>query len=428
MRTSDGVEEDKMADAERELTRRQVLERAAAAGAVLTLPGVLAACGGDEEEPTEPGAGATEPSGEPLKIGYLTPTSGVFAVIGKPLLEGFELYLDENGGALGGRPVELIAEDEGDTPEVGVRKAQKLLRQDRVEIVTGVLSSATALAIRDIFHEEKVPLITSNAGANAITGEAKSPYIFRSSASNFQYGSSMAQWLFDNVTKDGVVLAASAYAAGEEITGGFRQVYEEAGGKVAGAVFPPLGTTEDYQPFFSQIRDLGAKAVFAFFPGGDGLKFVTQYGQFGLKDSIPLLGSGFLTDEVILEAQGNAALGVRTSLHYAPRLDNPLNEKFFAAYEEKFGSVPISQSMQAYIAGQLIDRGLTEVGGDLSDVDAFAEAMANVGELESPGGVFSMDPETHNPTLSFYLREVQEIEGQLWNEPIEELGEFSGAG
>ncbi|MGH3115013.1 MAG: ABC transporter substrate-binding protein, partial [Gaiellaceae bacterium] len=337
-----------------------------------------------------------------------------------------ELYVEEHGGALGGRPVELIVEDEGDAPEIAVRKAQKLLRQDGVEMVAGVLSSASALALRDIFHEEQVPLITSNAGANAITAEAKSPYIFRAAASNFQYGASMGQWLYDNVTKEGVVVAASDYAAGAEITAGFRQIYEEAGGTVVGEVFPPLGTTEDYQPFLSQIQDLDAEAVFAFFPGGDAIKFVNQYAAFGLAESIPLLGSGFLTDEVILEALGDAALGIRTSLHYAPRLDNEVNEVFFAAYQEAFNTAPISQSMQSYLAGQLIDRGLTEVGGDTEDVDALVEAMANVGELESPGGVFLMNAETHNPDLSFYLREVQEIDGQLWNEPLEELGVFEG--
>jgi len=448
-------------DQRKGISRRLFLQRATTIGAAAAVPGLLAACGSGVEEGAAPTAtGGTTPAGtptgaattpaatasvtetatetgtesptaaagEPLKIGLLIPTGGVYSSLGEDMRNGFQLYLDQHDGALGGRPVEVIEEDSEANPEVGLRKAQKLLNEDRVAMVTGIVSSAVALGVRDLFHEAQVPLIISNAGANDITRAAKSPYIFRTSFSNWQSTYSLGQWAYDNVAQEGMYVIAPDYAAGAEDIAAFRESFEAAGGTVLTGGLPPFGTTQDYQPFLSEIGNAGAQAVFAFFAGGEAITFVQQYRDFGLKDTLPLIGPGFLTDEGVLEAQGDAALGLRTSLHYTPLLDNPTNSAYVEAYEAAYGEQPTVYTVQSYDAAQLIDLALGELGGDTADVDALVDAMANIGALDSPRGPFEMDPVTHNPIQNFYLREVQEVDGGLGNAVLEDLGPFPDPG
>jgi len=356
----------------------------------------------------------------------MVPLSGVYADLGRDMRDAFQLYVEQQRGGLGGRPVQLTVEDTEANPEVGLRKAQKLVRQDRVQVVTGIVSSAVALGVRDFFHEEEVPLIVSNAGANDITRKSRSPYIFRSAFSNWQTTYSAGQWFYDTVAKDGVFCIAPNYAAGKEDIAAFREAYEKAGGKVTGEVFPPFGTTQDYQPFLSQIRNAGAKAVFAFFAGGEAVLFVRQYKEFGLSN-LPLVGPGFLTELDALPAQGDAALGIRTSLHYSPQLDNARNKEFVQAYRQKTSRWPTVYAVQSYDAAKMLDLALTATKGD-SEPKGLAKALEGVGEIDSPRGKWRLDPTTHNPVQTFYLREVKREGNELINAPIKDLGIFADPG
>jgi branched-chain amino acid transport system substrate-binding protein len=416
--------EDAMSEQQRQISRRRLIKGAGATAVGVAASSLLSSCG-----IFRGGGGGSAGGGggeEPLKIGLLVPTSGVYTVLGEDMQAGFQLYLDQNDNKLGGREVDLIVEDEGSTPEVPVQKAQKLIRKDQVAMVTGIVSSASALGLRDLFDEEQVPLIVSNAGANELTRDLGSPYIFRTSFSNYQPNFAIGEWFYDNVEKDGVYLFAPDYEAGAEQMAAFKESFEGAGGKIAGETYPPFQTTDDYQPFLSKARN--AKAVYAFFSGAEAVTFVTQYEQFGLKDSIPLLGPGFLTDEGVLPAQKEAAIGIRTSLHYTPLLDNPTNKQFVEDYQAANDELPTTFVVQSYDAAQLIDQALTEVDGDTSDVEAVSEALAGVGTIDSPRGTFEMDSETHNPVQMFYLRDVKDVGGQLVNEVVEELGEVRDPG
>ena len=226
------------------LSRRDFLQRLALAGAAVGAGGLLGACGDDGEGTTATTAAGGPANTSPLKIGFMTPLSGVFAGIGTDLRDGFQAYIDEHQGAIGGRPVTVVVEDTEANPEVGLRKAQKLLRQDRVELVVGIVSSAVALGVRDLFHEEEVPLIVSNAGANDTTRKAKSPFVFRTSFSNWQPNFAAGKWVYDNVTKDGVFVMDAHYAAGREATAGFSQGYETARRRILADAYPPFRRTQ----------------------------------------------------------------------------------------------------------------------------------------------------------------------------------------
>jgi branched-chain amino acid transport system substrate-binding protein len=387
------------------------LVAALSAGAVLTACGGGNSLGGGEDEEPEVGAAGEETS--PATIGLLVPTSGVYAPLGEDMQQGFQLYLEQNGGELGGREVELEVVDEGETPDTGVPAAQGLI-QDDVDAVVGIVNSATALGVRDAFEEAQVPLIIANAGADAITGEQSSDYVWRTSFSNGEVAAALGPHAAENC--DSVFLIAADYAAGKEAAGGFERTFTEAGGAVAGSVFTPFGTTTNYQPFLAQIQQSGADCVYSFFAGAEAVAFTQQYAQFGLKDEIQLYSSGFLTEGGVLQAAGEAATGVETSLHYTDQLESETNTSFVEAYRAAYDEAPTVYAVQAYDAAQVLDQALE---GGLEGPEV-VEALQGLGAIDSPRGEWSFT-EGHGPDQTYYLRRVEQGEGGLVNTVVDEL-------
>jgi branched-chain amino acid transport system substrate-binding protein len=292
---------------------------------------------------------------------------------------------------------------------------------EKVAVVTGVVNSAVALGVRDLFTESKVPLVISNAGANALTGAKGSPFIWRTSYANAQVDFAIGAHVAKKVgATGGAYLIAADYAAGKEHLAGFKKAFTAAGGKVAGEQYTPFGTTKDYQPYLSAIRKSGAKAVFAFYAGGEAVTFVKQYKEFGLAGSVPLYSAGFLTEGGVLAAQGEAATGIQTSLNYSSELDNPKNAAFVKAYSGKYNAKPTVYAVQSYDAAQVLDKALAATKGG-GDGQAIVDALGKVGEIDSPRGKWSFD-QTRNPTQTYYLREVRKSGDKNVNAVLEELG------
>lgn len=382
----------------------------------VTAAALLTACGGsgslgggDSDDAGTSGADDTTP----VTVGLLVPTSGVYAPLGEDMRQGFELYLEQNDGQLGGREVELQVVDEGETPDTGVPGAQRLIQQD-VNAVVGIVNSATALGVRDAFEEAEVPLVIANAGADAITGERSSDYVWRTSFSNGDVAAALGPHAAENC--ESVFLAAADYAAGKEATAGFQRTFTEAGGKVAGTVFTPFGTTTNYQPFLAQIQQSGADCVYVFYAGAEAVAFTQQYSQFGLKDDIQLYSSGFLTEGGVLKAAGEAATGVETSLHYTDQLDSERNQQFVEAYRAAYDEAPTVYAVQAYDAAQALDQAF-ENG---VDGPAVIEGLESIDTIDSPRGEFGFD-EGHGPEQTYYLRRVEQVEGNLVNVVVEDL-------
>jgi branched-chain amino acid transport system substrate-binding protein len=380
------------------------------AGAVLVAcGGGGGALGGDDEGD---GNGGGDDS-SPVDVGLLVPTSGVYAPLGEDMQQGFELYLDQNEGQLGGREVNLQVVDEGETPDTGVPGAQRLIQQG-VSAVVGIVNSATALGVRDAFEEAEIPLIIANAGANDITGARSSDYVWRTSFSNGEVAAALGPYAAENC--ESVFLAAADYAAGREATAGFEGTFTEAGGTVAGSVFPPFGTTTNYQPFLAQIQQSGADCVYTFFAGAEAVAFTQQYAQFGLNQTTQLYSSGFLTEGGVLTAAGEAAAGVETSLHYSDQLDSERNQQFVEAYRAAYDEAPTVYAVQAYDAAQALDQAF-ETGVSGSEV---VEGLQGIDSIDSPRGEFSFG-EGNGPEQTYYLRRVEQGEGGLVNTVVQEL-------
>ena len=363
----------------------------------------------------------------PIKIGVVLPYTGVYAVLGESITQAMELVFARENWTVAGRKIEMIKEDDEMKPPVGVRKTEKLIDSDKVDILTGPVHSGILMGMRDKVHNSKTILIVSNAGADAISRERCSRWIFRTSFSNWQPCQPMGGWVAKNVSKD-VFLTAPNYQAGKDMMNAFKETFGPAGGKVVAEDYPKLGET-DYAPYLTKIRQSGAKAVFAFFSGSDAVNFVKQYDQFGLKQSIKLTGAGFLTEPDVLPAQGSAALGVITGHFYTPVLDNPTNQRFVKEFRDKYaGKMPDGFACQGYDTAEVIVRALKAVNGNTQDKDRLVDVIAKL-EFDSPRGRFRFDPKTHNVIQPFiYIREVKEVAGGLNNVPIDRVANVADPG
>lgn len=388
--------------------RRHLALRLSAAGAAL---GLLSACGGSAL-----GGDAGAADAKSVTIGLLIPKSGVYAPLGADMENGFRLYLKEHGNKLGGKDVTVKLVDEGAGPEIGVPAGQKLAQDESVNAVVGVVNSAIALGLKDSFAEARKPLIIANAGADAITGKSASDFVWRTSFANSEVAGAMGKHVAEQVKGGGVFLIGPDYAAGKEFLGGFRETFTAAGGKVAGQQMTPFGKTTNFQPYLAAIRSSKAKAVFAFYSGAEAVAFVKQYKELGLAGKVPLYACGFLTEGSVLKAQGEAATGIQSSLHYSSELDNPGNKAFVGAYTAAYGSAPTTFSVAAYDAAAVLDKALVKG----TSGDQIVAGLRTVDKIDSPRGPWSFSA-THGPLQTYYLRTVTSKGGQLVNAVDREL-------
>ena len=355
-----------------------VLAAAAAAGLVFAAPALAA---------------------DPVKVGMITTLSGGGASLGIDIRDGFELALKEREGKLGGVPTELIVVDDARKVENAKQIAQRMLRQDEVDVVTGIVWSNLAMAVVPTVTRAGKFYISPNAGPSALAGKRCHPNYFNVAWQNDNLHEAMGQYVTDKGFKN-VYLMAPNYPAGKDAISGFKRFYK---GDIAAEVYTKLGQV-DYAAEIANLRAAGPDAVFFFLPGGMGINFVKQYAQSGLMADAPLFGPAFSFDEGILKAVGEAALGTLNTSQYTHDLDNPANQAFATAFMEAYGRKPSLYASQGYDAALLIDSAVAKVGGDLSDADAFREAL-RAADFASPRGAFRFGPNQH-PIQDIYVREV----------------------
>lgn len=394
--------------------RRSTATASLAALSALTLS--LAACSGGSLSAADAGGDGEGDGLGTVKVGLAIPASGVYQPLGDDMQQGFDLYLDQHDGKLGGADVEVVVADEGEGPDTGVPAVNKLITQDQVGAIVGLVNSATALGVKDAVEQAQIPLLIANAGADQLTDG--SDYIWRTSFTNGAVGAALGPAVAEAVDGPVYVMAAD-YAAGHESAAGFIEAFTAAGGEIAGESYTPFGSTSDWQPYLSQVQSSGASALYVFYAGAEAVNFVTQYDAFGLHDEVPLYGAGFLTEGGVLDAQGDAAVGVHTSLHYSDQIDSPENAEFVAAYRDAYDEAPTVYAVQAYDAAQVLDLAIAEAGS--IDSTAIAEALGSVGEIASPRGGWTFD-DLHNPSQTYFLREVQDVDGATVNAVQGDLG------
>jgi branched-chain amino acid transport system substrate-binding protein len=355
---------------------------------------------------------------DPVKVGLLLPYTGTFAALGEATTNGLKMAIEQQGGTLGGRPVEYVVVDSEANPGKAVQNMQKLVSGSKVDVVVGPIHSGVGMAAVKVARETGVPLIIPNAGFNAATGPLCAPNIFRTSFTSWQTAYPMGKVAAEKGYKN-IVTVSWRYGFGTESVDGFTEGFEQAGGKVSKEIYLPFPEVE-FQSQLTEIASLKPDAVFVFFAGGGAAKFVQDYAAAGLKDKIPLLGSGFLT-EGTLQAQGAAAEGLLTTLHYADSLDTPVNNTFRADYQKQFGKAADIYAVQGYDTGLLLAQSLQQVAGNTQDRKAWLQAMEGA-RIDSPRGTWTFS-KAHNPVQNVYLREVRNGDNVVVNIASENLSD-----
>jgi len=350
--------------------------------------------------------------GGPIKIGLLVPLTGAASALGKDMLNGTELYLDEINRQVAGRKIELIVEDTEGVTATALTKARKLVDQDHVAILTGGLLASTGYAIHPFADAAKIPTTYPVMSSDDLTQRKPARWVVRTGWNSSQSTQAFGEWIAKNLKYKKIATVGFDYAFGWESVGGFQRTFEENGGQIVQKIWTPLNTT-DFSPFIAQIKG-DVDAVFTVFFGRGSLQFVKQYADAGLKAKIPLLGNGTVTDESVLPQMGDEALGVYTPLHYSAALDNPANKKFVKVFEAKAGKVPSYYAETCYTNARWIVEAIKAINGKVEDREAFLAALRKVELKDFPRGPVVID-KWGNPIQNVYIRKVERVGGQLQN-------------
>lgn len=363
------------------------------------------------------GAGAAQ--AQDLKVGMILPLSGPFASTGQQMVNGAKLYLKEHGDTVAGRRIVLIEKDDtGVSPSISKRQAQTLLIQDKVEVLAGFGLTPGAFSVAPLATEAKVPMVVLNAATSSIT--EKSPNIVRVSMTLPQDTAPMAQWAYKNGIRS-VYTLVSDYGPGHDAEQQFQKTFTSLGGKIVGEVRTPVNTP-DYAPFLQRVKDAKPDAVFFFVPNGEqGVALAKGYKERGLDQAgIKALATGDVTDEDVLDAMGDAAIGMITSFHYSAAHDSPENKAFVAAYHKAFPKDrPNFVAAAGYDGMHLIYQALEKTKGD-AGADAFMAAVKGM-KWTSPRGPVEIDPETRDIIQNVYIRKVEKVDGVLQNVEFDKI-------
>jgi len=364
---------------------------------------------------------------DPVKIGLELPMSGPFAAYGKQIEHGVRLYLAQNGDTVAGRKIELIVKDDGPgtAGDVSKRVAQELVVKDKVDILAGFGLTPSALAVAAVATEAKKPMVVMNAATSIIT--EKSPYIVRTSHTLPQATAPIAQWAAKNGVKKVYTLVAD-FGPGHDAETQFKKSFTAAGGQVIGEVRVPV-KNPDFAPYLQKIKDAKPDAVFLFIPpGAETIAFMKGFVDRGLaKDGIKIVATGDLTDEDILDAVGDSALGIISSWHYSEAHNSPENKAYVAAYQKAYPKDrPNFMSVAGYDGMALIAQVLKKTNGD-TDPDKFIAAAKGL-SWTSPRGKITIDPATRDIVQTMYIRKVEKVNGKLQSVEFDNVGEVKDPG
>lgn len=363
---------------------------------------------------------------DPLKIGFVLPMSGPFAAYGKQIEHGARLYLKEHNDTIAGRKVEILVKDDtGVAPEISKRAAQELLVKDKVDILAGFGLTPSAFAVAPLATEAKKPMVVMNAATSAVT--TKSNFIVRTSHTLPQVTAPIASWAAKNKIKKVFTLVAD-YGPGHDSEAQFKKTFTAAGGEIVGEVRTPV-KNPDFAPFLQKIKDVKPDAVFLFVPPGEQtIAFMKGFAERDLaKAGIRIIATGDLTDEDLLDAVGDNALGITTSFHYADAHKSPENQAYTDAYAKAYPKDrPNFMSVGGYDGMQLIAKTLEKTKGDASG-EKFIEAAKGM-SWNSPRGPVSIDPVTRDIVQTIYIRKVTRVGSKLQNMEFDQVPAFKDPG
>jgi len=363
-----------------------------------------------------------------IKVGLILESSGPFASQARQIANGARAYIKAHGDTVGGKKIELVLKDVGGpAPDVSKRLAQELVTRDKVQFLGGFVLTPNALAVAPVSTQAKVPTIIMNAATSIIT--TKSPYIARVSFTLSQVAAPLAEWAAKNKIKH-VYTLVSDYGPGNDAEATFKKVFTAHGGEIVGSVKVPL-KNPDFSPFIQRIKDAKPEAVFVFVPAGEAsVGFMKAFAERGLdKAGIKLIGTGDLTDDDVLTAMGDPAMGVISTHHYSAAHESPENSAFKKAYADVAGAGvrPNFMAVGGWDGMHLIYDTVKKLGGNVDGDKAMAYITSGV-TIQSPRGPIAIDPTTRDIVQDVYVRKVQKVGGQLYNIEFDKVAKVKDPG
>src|SRR3954468_24806116 len=347
-----------------------------------------------------------------VKIGFISTLSGPSAALGVDIRDAFMLAVKLNGGKLGGLRAEVLVGDDQFKPEVGRQLAEKYVKLDKVDVLTGFVFSNIMLASVPVAFENKVIYVSPNAAPSPLAGKQCNPYFFAASWPNDAYHEAAGQYATTQKFR-AVYMLAPNYQAGKDSLAGFKRFYK---GNVVGEVYTQLGQL-DYSAELAQVRAAKPQAVYIFLPGGMGVNFIKQFVAAGLTRDIQLITPGFSSDQDIIRAVGEPMIGIHDAAPWPLDLDNPANKKFVAAFEKEYNRLPTLCVSQGYDAALMIDAAVRDVKGKVEDVEAVRKAL-RAAKFQSVRGSFKFNRNQY-PIQNYYLRVVaKDAQGRLVNKTM----------
>jgi branched-chain amino acid transport system substrate-binding protein len=360
---------------------------------------------------------------DPLRVGFLTVRTGPLAAGGRQMEEGIQVFLKERNYTLAGRKVELIIADTGGNPVGAKTKTQELIERNKVHVIIGPLATFEALAIDDYIKEARVPLITpTSAAQNDLAQQKRSDYVLHAVGTAAQPMHVLGEYAAKKLGYKRVATIADDFTYGHEGEAGFQHAFEDNGGKVVQKLWSPLNAV-DYGSYLGEIKP-NVDAVYAGFAGANGLRFLRQFNEYGLKSKTAVLGNPTCVDEGVLKNMGDEALGVVTASWYTATIDTPDNKRFVQAVLDEYKVVPGFYTAGTYTAGLFLEEALKQVNGKFEDSAAFVRALHNVRLTRGPMGPIRLD-EFGKPILSIYVRKVERKDGTLVNTIVETIPDVS---
>jgi branched-chain amino acid transport system substrate-binding protein len=344
-------------------------------------------------------AGPAAAQQKTVKIGFVSTFSGPVAAIGNDMKNSFELALDHHGRKLGGLPVEVTYVDDQLKPDIGVQKTQELIEADHVDFIVGYIWSNVLLASLKPIVDSKTMTVVTNAGPSQFAGELCSPYVFSTSWQNDQTPSAVGQYMNQKGVKIAFLIGPN-YAAGKDMLAGVQNSFK---GQIVGQELTRWPDQLDFSAELSKAREAKPDAIFAFYPGGAGVQFITQYAQAGLKGQIPLY-TAFTIDDLSLPRLKDLAVGIPGAQEWVNDLPNATNQKYVADYRAKYSASPSFYGAQTYDAVALIDSAITAVKGDLTNKEGMRKEMEKA-DFKSVRGSLRFG-NNHIPIQNFYLQDA----------------------
>ena len=393
---------------------------------LVALSMLLAACAPAQQTAAPPAVEQTEapPAEEgvaqgPIKIGILSAFTGVFSAFGEMQRTGYEMALDEWGGKVAGREIQIIEEDDQLNNELAVTKAKKLVEQDKINILTGLVSGDEGLAVGAYMKDKNIPVLPMYSASEDMTMREWFPLMVRDTWTGAQSMDVFGYWLATEKGWKKVYMIGEDYSYPYNQGGGFKRGFCRGGGEEVTTVWHPV-PLDDYSSIIAQIPlDQGYDAVMYNGSGSDAVAFSKQWVDLGMVGKIPLIGQSNTTEQGDLPAMPvEAVKGVLNAHHYAESLTSPEAVSFAQKYQEKYGRPPAAAAEFAYDVMRLILRAIEKMNGDVSDPAALVAAMKAVDQSDAPRGPLSLD-EFNAVIENVYIREVQVgADGKAFNQVL----------